>query len=41
MKVEIRVMQLQVVNARAAHQPHAAGKRQGRAPLQASEELPP
>ena len=41
MKVEIRVMQLQVVNARAAHQPHAAGKRQGSAPLQASEELPP
>lgn len=41
MKVEIRVMQLQAMNARAAHQTHAAGKRQGRTPLQASREHGP
>ena len=44
MKAEIRVMQLQAMNAKAAHQPHAAGKRQGRISLQVSEEcalLPP
>lgn len=41
MKVEIRVIQLQAMNAKTAYQTHAAGKRQGRIPLQVSKEHGP